>query len=67
MMDKTGLFLIAANTALCTVCALCLGFLGWRYDAIGQGLNPMVAYPLATLFFAAPFVWVSSIRSNDND
>lgn len=61
-MDKTGALLIVANTAVCTIAAMALAWLGWQFDHAGMGLNPLVAYPLATLFFAAPFAWVSSIN-----
>ena len=42
-------------TALCTIAACLLVFLGWHYDNVGFGLNPLAAYPLASLLLAAPF------------
>ena len=39
---------------LCTLLACLLIALGWSWDHLGYGLNPLAAYPLAALFTAAP-------------
>ena len=46
--------LIVLASMLATMAGIGLFALGWSYDHIGFGLNPMVSYPLGTLFLAAP-------------
>ena len=41
-------------TMLCTLLACLFLFTGYQWETVGYGLNPMVAWPLAMLFFAAP-------------
>lgn len=41
-------------TILCTMTACMLAFLGWHWVTIGWGLNPLAAWPLASLFLVAP-------------
>lgn len=51
-----NLKLIIGATVAATITGCFLLFLGWHYDAIGFGINPLVAYPLGVLFIFAPFV-----------
>ena len=44
-------------TMLFTLSAVMLYFLGWQYDNVGWGLNPMAAYPLATLVLFTPIAF----------
>ena len=41
-------------TMLSTTAACVLIFLGWHWQVIGFGLNPIAAWPLAMMFLAAP-------------
>ena len=44
-------------TILLTISAVLLARLGYLYDTVGFGLNPMAAYPLATLVLIAPIAY----------
>lgn len=43
-------------TILCTLCAVMLVQFGMAWINEGQGLHPLIAFPLATIIFLAPIM-----------
>lgn len=53
-MDKFNRIINILWVQFATLGSMMVAHLGYMYDTAGEGLNPMAAYPLATLLIVAP-------------
>lgn len=53
MNTKLAAFLINLMIIAFTMLAVHMAYLGYQYGETGYGINPLIAYPLATLFILA--------------
>jgi hypothetical protein len=51
-------------TMACTIVAMMSIHLGYLWQSTGEGLNPALAYPLATLLLVAPYILLMLARGD---